>query len=111
MPTIAIPRSDVTSEEVSEALRRGLGPRYKVLTDTAANWNPVGNLRPDHPDRIVIGTGSARVFRAQVTISEHSGQTLLHVIPGGISLPLRLLNRLWISQKVQNVLQAAPGLR
>ena len=28
MPTITVPRPDVTTEEVSEVLRQGLGPRY-----------------------------------------------------------------------------------
>jgi len=31
MRTITVHRDDVTIEEVSEALRQGLGPRYKVL--------------------------------------------------------------------------------
>jgi hypothetical protein len=111
MPTITIPRPDVTTGEVSEALRQGLGPRYNVLPGTAMNWNPAGNPRPDHPGKIVVGTGSARLFRAEVTISQHSGQTVLRVIAGGISLLLRLTNRLWITGKVSRVLQAASSLR
>ena len=45
-----------------------------------------------------------------VPISQRSGQTVLHVLAGGISLPVRLSNRLWIAEKVCRVLQAAPRL-
>jgi hypothetical protein len=51
------------------------------------NWNPVGNTRADQPDKIVVGTGSARLFRAEVTISRLSGQTILRVIAGGTPGP------------------------
>ena len=61
-------------------------------------------------DTIVVGTGSARVFRAQVRISQDAGQTILHVSPGGLSLPLRLTNRLWIVRKVGRVVRAAQSL-
>jgi hypothetical protein len=111
MRTVTVPRSDVTTEEVGEALRRGLGPKYNVLTGTGMNWNPVGGPRPDHPDLVTVGTGSTRLFRAEVTISRGSSETVLHVIAGGISLPLRLLNGFWIARKARQALQAAPGLR
>ncbi|MGI8505932.1 MAG: hypothetical protein ACR2MK_03845 [Solirubrobacteraceae bacterium] len=111
MFTVIVPRSDVPSNEVADALRQGLGSRYKVLPGTALNWNPVGDPRPDHPDTIVVGLGSTRLFRAQVRISQHAGETTLHVSPGGITLPLRLLNRLWIARTVRQVLRTAPGLR
>src|ERR1700684_803108 len=65
MSTITIPRPEVTTEEVSEVLRRGLGPRYNVLPGKGMNWNPVGNPRAQLPDKIVVCTGSTRVFRAQ----------------------------------------------
>ena len=110
MSTITVPRPDVTTEEISEVLRQRLGPRYNVLPGKGMNWNPVGNPRADHRDKIVVGTGSTRLFRAQVTISQHSGQTVLHVIAGGISLPVRLSNRFWIAEKVRRALQAAPSL-
>ena len=111
MPTITIPRPNVTADEVSEALRHGLGPRYNVLPGKGMNWNPVGSPRADHPDKIVVGTGSTRLFRTEVTISQDSGQTVLRVITGGISLLMRLTNRLWITEKVRRVLRAAPSLR
>jgi hypothetical protein len=111
MPTITVPRPDVTTEQVSEVLRQGLGPRYNVLPGKGMNWNPVGNPRADHPDKIVVGIGSTRLFRAEVAITRHPGQTDLHVIAGGISLLTRLPNRLWIAEKASRVLQAAPSLR
>jgi hypothetical protein len=108
MSTITIPRSDVTSDEVTDALRQGLGPRYNVLPGTGVNWNPVGGPRPDHPHTIVVGTGSTRLFRAQVRISHDAGETILHVSPGGLGWP-RLTNRLWIARKARQVLAAAPS--
>jgi hypothetical protein len=111
MSAITVPRSDVTSDEIADVLRRSLGPRYNVVPGTGVNWNPVGDLRPDHPDTIVVGTGTTRVFRAQVRISQDAGKTILHVSPGGITLVPRLINRLWIAGKVRQVLRAAPRLR
>jgi len=115
MSTITVQRSDVTSEEVAEALRQGLGPRYHVLPGTKINANPVTSPEPDQPDTILVGTGSNRVFRAEVAISRDSGQTLIHVNPGGLpgSWPggVKLVNRLWIARKAHQVLQAASGLR
>lgn len=111
MPTITVPRPGVTTEEVSKVLRDGLGPRYNVLPGRGMNWNPAGGPRPDQPGKIVVGTGSTRLFRAEVVLSQRSGQTVLHVIAGGLTLPPRLTNRLWIAEKVRRVLQAAPSLR
>jgi hypothetical protein len=109
MSKITVPRSDVTSGEVTDALRQGLGPRYKLLPGTAVNWNPAGCPRPDHPDTIVVGTGSTRLFRAQVRISHDAGETILHVSPGGLGWP-RLTNRLWIARRARQVLAAATSL-
>jgi hypothetical protein len=111
MFAITVPRSDVTSDEVAGALRQGLGSRYNVLPGTGLNcWNPVGGPRPNHPDTIVVGTGSTRLSRAQVRISRDAGETSLRVSPGGIGL-LTLANRLWIVGKVRQVLRAAASLR
>ena len=109
MSTITVPRSDVTSDEVADALRRGLGSRYNVLPGPGVNWNPVGGPRPDHPDTIVVGTGSTRLARAQVKISQDAGKTTLSVSPGGFGL-LTLASRLWIVRKVRQVLRVAPSL-
>jgi hypothetical protein len=43
MFSITVPRSDVTSDEVADALRQGHDARYNVLPGTGVNcWNPVG---------------------------------------------------------------------
>jgi hypothetical protein len=115
MATVTIARSDVTSEEVVDALRQGLGPRYHVVPGTGISTNPVTSPGPDQPDTILVATGSNRVFRAEVVIARRSGQTLIEVRPGG--LPgmwpggLKLVNRLWVARKAHQVLRAAPGLR
>jgi hypothetical protein len=111
MSAITIHRADVTSDEVADALRQGLGSRYKVLPGTGVNcWNPVGGPRPNCPGTIVVGTGSTRLSRAQVRISHNARETILHVSPGGVGL-LTLANRLRIVHKVRQVLRATPTLR
>ena len=115
MSTITIPRSDVTTGEVADALRHGLGPRYHVLPGTGINANSVTSPASDQPDTILVGAGSNRVFRADAAISGRSGQTLIDVRPGGLpgTWPggVKVVNRLWIARKAHRVLCAAPGLR
>jgi hypothetical protein len=111
MPTIVIRRSDVTTDELADLLRRRLGPRYHVLPDTALNWNPVGDPRPGHPDTVVVGTGSNRLFRAQVKLTRGTGATRLDISPGGITPAPRVANRLGIARRVFRALDAAPTLR
>jgi hypothetical protein len=102
-------RSDVSVEEISEALRDGLGPRYTVLAGMAMNWNPVGGPRPDHADMITVGTTPIRLFRAEVKVSQQPGETVVHVIAGGIGPLVRLVNRFWIAGKVRRVLESGLG--
>jgi len=109
MPTLTISRSDVTVEEISEALRHGLGPKYTVLPGMGMNWNPVGGPRPDHPDMITVGATPTRLFRTEVKVSQQPGATTVHVIAGGIGPLPRLVNRFWIAEKVSRVLQTALG--
>lgn len=110
MFTVTVPRPEVTNEEIAEALRQGLGPKYHVLADPAVNWNPVGHPRPDHPGTVVVGIGSSRLFRAQVSISHDSGPTILRVTPGGIGPILRLTNTVWIARKVRDAMRNASSL-
>jgi hypothetical protein len=110
MSTITVPRPDVTTDEVRDALRKGLGSKYNVIPDSGLNMDPIARPRPDEPDSLVVGTGSGRIFRAEVKISRQPGQTLLHVRAGGLTAPLKILNVLWIARKVSQVLQASPGL-
>jgi hypothetical protein len=63
----------------------------------------------------LVGTGSNRVFRAEVAISRHPGQTVIDVRPGRLSGTwpggVKLVDRLWIVRKAHQVLLAAPDLR
>ncbi|MDQ2894368.1 MAG: hypothetical protein M3Y09_01775 [Actinomycetota bacterium] len=110
MSTVTIAR-DVTTEEVADALRHGLAPKYNVLPGVGINWNPVGNVRANHPDSIVVRPGSNRFIRTQVKLSRGPGATTLHVSPGGLTLTSRLTNRLGLDRKVLRVLRDAPSLR
>jgi hypothetical protein len=107
MPTLVIPRPDVTTQELADLLRRHLGPRYHVLPDTALNWNPIGQPRAGHPDTLVVGTGSNRLFRAQVKLTRGPSETRLDISPGGITAVPRVANRLGIARRVAEVLDAA----
>ena len=98
MSSITLERSDVTSGEVAEALRQGLGPRYTVLPGTGVNWNPVGGPRPDHPDTIVVGTGSNRVQRAEVTLLK-----LIQDRPDGLAVLPELSERQRLVERIRAV--------
>lgn len=111
MATITLARTNVTVEEVAEALRQGLGSRYQVLAGVAMGHVPFGRVRDAEADTIVVGRGKARIFRAEVTISRQGEQTRLHVHGGGLSALFKLVNLVWIVAKVSRVLRAAPGLR
>lgn len=77
-------RADVTTDEVTAALRAGLEPRYHVLPAHQIDQGPVIDPQPGPPDTIVVGTGSNRYQRAQVTIARGGRHTSLHVRPGGV---------------------------
>ena len=110
MATITIPRADVTPEEVSRALRSGLGTRYHVLPGTEATY-AFGAPHPGEPDAIVVGIGSGRLWRTQVRVSRSGGQTHIQVASAP-AMPLTwLVNTLGITRKVHRVLKEAPGLR
>jgi hypothetical protein len=111
MSTITVARTDVTVEEVAAVLRDGLGSEYNVLPGVAVNVNPFGGPRAGHPDTIVIGTGSNRLFRAQVSVSRGAQGTTLHVLAGGIGPAPRLASHLRIIRPVDRVLRAAPSLK
>ena len=105
MSAITIPRPDVTVEEVSATLRHGLGPGYQVLPGMKTPVLP-GEPDPGWPGSIVVGTGSAHVFRAQLRVDRHDGQTRIRVDPAGL-VWIRLVNTFLIAPKVRRVLRAA----
>jgi hypothetical protein len=109
MSTITVHRANVTTEEVTDALRSGLDPRYEVQPGMRMPRSPlVGSPRPDRPEFILVSSG--RMARAQVRIIRHSGMTDLRVTPGGVLADL-LMNALGIARRVRQVLLEAPGLR
>lgn len=88
MSTITVPSADVTSEEISGALRNGLGPRYNVVPGMRMTRISFFKPRPDQPDAILVSIRSDRVWRAQVRIIRRSGHTDIRVSPGGVAGPL-----------------------
>ena len=115
MPGVTVSRGDVSCEQVAETLRRALGLRYHVRSGAAIDHGPRDGLLADELDTIVVGRGSDRWFRAQVTIARRSGQTRLYVIPGGLpgTWPggLQLINRVGIARSVHRALEASADLR
>jgi hypothetical protein len=107
VPTITIPRSGVTAEEIAASLRRGLGSGYNVLTGMSAARKPMAGPQPAGPDAIFVGTGSNRLFKAQLTIDSRTpGRTEVRISPGGLGWET-IVNSLNISRKVQRVLTDA----
>lgn len=105
MSTITVRRHDVTAEEVTDALRAGLDPRYDVVPGMRMPRVPLlGTPRPDRPELILVS--SSAVVSAQVRIIRHSGQTDIRVTPGGL-----LINTIGIAAKVRRVLGDARNLR
>jgi hypothetical protein len=114
LPTITIPRADLTGEEVTRALRAGLGPRYRVVPGMRMPQACLFAAEPNHdPDTILVSTGSSRLssrfFRAQVTLTRLSGQTVIRIRPGGTSSEFPI-NALSIARKIRQVLASAPGI-
>jgi hypothetical protein len=109
MSTITVPRQDVTSEQVLDALRAGLDARYEVQPGMRMPRSPLfGKPRPDRPELILVS--SSPMVRAQVTITSHPGHTDIRVTPGGLVGDL-LMNKLGIARDVHRVLSDAPDLR
>jgi len=109
MPTVTVPRADLTTEEVVKVLRDGLGAGYNVLPGMAMTRLPFLGPREGRPNKIVVGTGDNRVVKAQVTITPRGGQTKLRISPGGFTTTF-VVNSFGIARKVRQVLASSPGL-
>jgi hypothetical protein len=109
MPTVTVPRADLTTEEVCQVLRDGLGDRYNVLPGMAIGRAAFSAPHEGQPNQIVVGTGDNRAVKAQVTITPRGGQTELRISPGGLIGDL-IYNTLGIAQTVKRVLQSSPAL-
>ena len=103
MYIITIPRTDLTAEEVVQALRNGLGPAYNVLPGMRQTRAPFSEPEPGSPDTIVVGIGSNRVQKAQVSTIRASGHSEIQISPGGLIYDL-LLNTVGIARKTHRVL-------
>jgi hypothetical protein len=108
MSTVTIPQPDLTTEDITAALRQSLGPRYQVLPGRRTGTLP-GAPDPGWPDSIVVGTGSAHVFRVQLEIDHRDGGTRVRVQPAGLSM-IRLVNTFRIAPKVRQVLRTEFGV-
>ena len=109
MPTVTVPRADVTTEEVVTVLRNGLGASYNVLPGMTMGQLPFQGPRKGGPNMIVVGTGGNRQIKALVTITPRGGQTKLRIRPSGFTLTL-ILNTFGIAREVRNVLANSPSL-
>ena len=109
MSTIELSRPDVTSDEVSQALRDGLGPGHEVQPGKRMPISPFGTPQPDQPDAILVGKRSHPLARAQVTIVNRPGAAAIRVSPGGPFLGF-VVNTVLIARKIRRVLLTAPGL-
>jgi hypothetical protein len=115
MQAITIPRADLTGEEVTRALRAGLGPRYHVVPGMRMPQGCLFAAEPNQdPDTILVNIGSSplsrRFFRAQVTLTRSSGQTVIKIRPGGTSSEFPI-NALGIARRIRQVLTSVPDLR
>ena len=110
MPTVTVPRTDLSTEEMVTVLRDGLGAGYNVLPGMTMGQLPFQVPREGRPDMIVVGTGDNRRVKAQVTITSPGGQTKLRIHPSGITVTL-VLNTFGIARTVREVLASRPRLR
>src|ERR1700733_2917433 len=106
MPTITLPRSDVTVDEVSEILRDGLGSRYKVLPTVASH---VHHESSGHPNSILV----KRHWWEQAVVEVLPSTSDTEAPIGGAASatpPGFLINRASIVRKVQHVLEQSSVL-
>ena len=109
MPTVTVPRPDLTTEEVAQVLRDGLGDGYNVLPGKAMGRTIYQAEHDGGPNTIVVGTGENRIVKAQVTITSRGGQTELRISAGGLSWDW-IMNTFGVAQKVKQVLVSSPTL-
>jgi len=109
MPTVTVPRADLSTQEVVQVLKDGLGEGHNVLPGMAMGRTIFQGAHEGRPNTIVVGTGDNYLVKAQVTITPRGGQTELRISPGGVTWDL-LLNTFGIARKVKRVLTSSPSL-
>lgn len=105
MPTVTVPRSDVTVEQVSAVLRQELGPRYRVTPSMMAA--AFGKEAPGDATTILVA--SNWLERANVRVVSDGSSTEIRVSPGATYFGLiRLLHRAGLAHKVYRALAVMP---
>ena len=106
MPTVIVPRANVTVEEVSAVLREKLGPRYQI---TPAMTSRFHRESPAGENSILVKRHWFE--QASIQLIARSDSTSIHVGSAANFTPTGLLiNRAGIIRKVRRMLEHAPGL-
>ena len=94
MPTIRVPRKNVTPGEVVTVLSRRLGPAYQVESNGGR--------------RVTVRKSS--LMYANVSIADQPGASVMRVSGGGL-LFLRLANTFGTARRVADALRRSPEFR
>jgi hypothetical protein len=94
MPTVRVPRKNVTPGEVVTVLSRRLGPGYQVESNGGR--------------RVTVRKSS--LMYANVSIADQPGATVMRVSGGGL-LFLRIANSFGTARRVADALRRSPEFR
>jgi hypothetical protein len=94
MPTVRVPRKNVTPGEVVTVLSRRLGPGYQVESNGGR--------------RVTVRKSS--LMYANISIADQPGATVMRVSGGGL-LFLRIANRFGTARRVADALRRSPEFR
>ena len=110
MVMITLPRGEITTDDVANALRAGLDAGYDVVPGMGLNNIPFARPHPNRPDTVLVGIGASTWTRAQARVIPGSGRTEIHISPGGL-LGERLVNTFSLVRMIRRVLLDSPALR
>jgi hypothetical protein len=94
MPTVRVPRKNVTPGEVVTVLSRRLGPDYQVQSN--------GGRR--------VTVRKSTLMYANISIADQPGATVMRVSGGGL-LFLRIANSFGTARRVADALRRSPEFR
>jgi hypothetical protein len=94
MPTVRVPRKNVTPGEVVTVLSRRLGPGYQVESNGGR--------------RVTVRKSS--LMYANISIADQPGATVMRVSGGGL-LFLRIANSFSTARRVADALRRSPEFR
>jgi len=102
MPTVHVPRHDLSVEEVSDALRQKLGAGYRITPSMTSSG--FGKEAPGDANTAVVK--GFWFDRANIRIDSGPNGTEIEVGPGATYFGLvRLLDRVGIARKVHRALE------